>query len=124
MQKFVHMTVAVVTLVSALVWLEVSCARAGQTPSQGPTPPKFRLPVDEARPICYRIDLAISPDQDTFAGAIDIDLRFAEQASVLWLNAEKLEILAVEDNMGVSSRESIWCRNSHQSRRVARAYSS
>jgi hypothetical protein len=106
------------------VWLEVSCARAGQTPSQGPTPPKFRLPADEARPIGYRIALTIIPDQDTFAGAIDIDLRFAKQASVLWLNAQKLEIPAVADNMRVSSRESIWYRNSHQSRRIARAYSS
>jgi hypothetical protein len=118
------MTAAVLIAVSALVWQEVSCARAGQTPSHGPTPPKFRIPADEARPVCYRVDLTIIPDQDTFAAAIDLDLGFAEQASVLWLNAEKLEIPAVADNMRVSSRESIWCRNSHQSRRIARAYSS
>jgi alanyl aminopeptidase len=92
MQKFAHMTAAVLTVVSALVWLDVSGAGAGQIPGQGPTPPKFRLPADEARPIRYRIDLTIIPDQDTFAGASDIDLQFAKQTSVLWLNAEKLEI--------------------------------
>ena len=92
MQKFAHKTAAVLIVVSALMWLDVSCARAGQIPGQGPTPPKFRLPADEVGPMRYRVDLTIIPDQDTFAGAIDIDLQFAKQASVLWLNAEKLEV--------------------------------
>jgi alanyl aminopeptidase len=32
------------------------------------------------------------PDQDTFTGAIDIDLEFKKPSAGLWLNAEKLEI--------------------------------
>jgi len=92
MQKSAYKTAAVLIAVFALVCLDFTCAKAGQTPGQGPTPPKFRLPADEAGPIRYRVDLTIIPDQDTFAGAIDIDLQLAEQASVLWLNAEKLEI--------------------------------
>ena len=92
MQKYARKTAALLIAVFALVLVDGPCARAGQAPDQGPTPPKFRLPADEAGPICYRVDLTIIPDQDTFAGAIDIDLQFAKQASVLWLNAEKLEI--------------------------------
>ena len=92
MQKLAHRTMAVLIVVSALVWLDVSCARAGQAPDQAPAPPKFRLPADEVGPIRYRVDLTIVPDQDTFTGAIDIDIQFAKPAAVLWLNAEKLEI--------------------------------
>jgi alanyl aminopeptidase len=38
------------------------------------------------------VELTAITDQDTFTGAIDIDLQFARPASVLWLNAEKLAI--------------------------------
>jgi len=57
-----------------------------------PAPPNLRLPAEEVGPIRYRVELTAVPDQDTFAGAIDIDLRFAKPTSVLWLNAEKLSI--------------------------------
>jgi alanyl aminopeptidase len=36
------------------------------------------------------VELTVIPDQDTFTGAVDIDLQFAKPTSVLWLNAENL----------------------------------
>jgi hypothetical protein len=50
----------------------------------------FRLPADVAAPVRYGVDLTVVPDQDTFAGAVDINVRFAKSTPVLWLNAEKL----------------------------------
>jgi alanyl aminopeptidase len=72
------------------VSLDVSHARVGQALDQTPIPPKFRLPAHEVWPIRYRADLTIVPDQDTFSGAVEIDLQFAESTSVLWLNSERL----------------------------------
>jgi len=43
-------------------------------------------------PTRYHVDLTLVPDQDSFTGAIDIELEFKKPSSVLWLNAEKLEI--------------------------------
>jgi cytosol alanyl aminopeptidase len=57
-----------------------------------PASPKLRLPADVVAPVRYRVELTAIPDQDTFTGAIDIDLQFAKPTSVLWLNAEKLAI--------------------------------
>ena len=92
MRPFAHKTTVVLIAVCTLLSLDISYAKAGQVQDQALTPPRFRLPADEVRPIRYRVDLTIIPDQDTFTGAIDIDLQFAKPASVLWLNAEKLEI--------------------------------
>ena len=55
-------------------------------------PPKLRLPADVATPVRYRLDLTAIPDQDTFTGTIEIDLRFAKSTPVLWLNAQKLTV--------------------------------
>jgi len=90
MRRFVHKTAAVLIAVCALASLDVSHARAGQAPDQGLTPPKFRLPADVVKPIRYRVDLTIIPDEEKFVGAIEIDLQFAKPAGVLWLNADKL----------------------------------
>ena len=65
-------------------------ARAGSTP----TPPKFRLPSEVAGPVRYAVDLTIVPDQDTFTGAIDIDVNFKQSTPILWLNAEKVAVKA------------------------------
>jgi aminopeptidase N len=53
--------------------------------------PAFRLPTTAA-PVRYRLDLRLIPDQDTFTGAVEIDLNFTQATSILWLNADKLEI--------------------------------
>ncbi len=92
MRRYVHKTAAVLIAVCALASLDVSHAGVGQAPNQGSTPPKFRLPADVVGPLRYRVDLTVIPDQDTFTGAIDIDLQFTKPAAVLWLNAEKLAI--------------------------------
>jgi len=59
---------------------------------EAPAPPKLRLPADVASPERYRAELTVVPDQDTFNGTIEIDLRFAKPTTLLWLNAEKLTI--------------------------------
>lgn len=56
-----------------------------------PQPPQFRLP-DFAAPQRYDINLTVAPDQDTFTGAVDIDLNFKQASPVLWLNAEKIKV--------------------------------
>src|SRR5271157_4679289 len=92
MRRFAYLTTAVLIAVCASSSLSGSRARAGQAPGENPPQPKFRLPADVVGPTRYRVDLTLVPDQDTFAGAIDIDLKFAKPAAVLWLNAEKLQI--------------------------------
>ena len=57
-----------------------------------PVPPKLRLPAGVVGPVRYHVALTAIPDQDTFTGAIDIDLQFVKPTPVLWLNAEKLAI--------------------------------
>ena len=92
MRQFAHKISAILIVVCAVVGPGVSHAWAGQVPDQGPTPPKFRLPAEVVGPVRYRVDLTLVPDQDTFTGAIDIDLQFTKPAAVFWLNAEKLEV--------------------------------
>jgi alanyl aminopeptidase len=92
MRRFAYLTTSVLIASCALLILGVCRARAGQTPGENPPPPKFRLPADVVGPTRYRVDLTLVPDQDTFTGAIDIDLNFAKPAAVLWLNAERLQI--------------------------------
>ena len=67
-------------------------AKAGQGSDQALIPPKFRLPADEVGPVRYRLDLTLVPDQDTFLGAVEIDLQLAKSTSVVWLNAEMLTV--------------------------------
>ena len=43
-------------------------------------------------PVRYRLDLTVVPDQDTFIGAVEIDLQLAKSTSVLWLNGERLTV--------------------------------
>jgi alanyl aminopeptidase len=67
-------------------------AKADQALDQPPIPPKFRLPAHEVGPFRYRLDLTVVPDQDTFIGAVEIDLQLAKSTSVLWLNGERLTV--------------------------------
>lgn len=57
-----------------------------------PTPPKFRLPAAVAAPVRYALDMTVVPDQDSFSGAADIKINFKQATSVLWLNAERLQV--------------------------------
>jgi alanyl aminopeptidase len=61
------------------------CAHASQTP------PALRLD-DSAHPLRYAAELTIVPNQETFQGAIDVDLSFARPTSLLWLNAHELTV--------------------------------
>ena len=51
--------------------------------------PKLRLPGD-VRPVRYRLDLTIVPQQDTFTGKIEIDLQVLKPTDVIWLNSREL----------------------------------
>jgi len=76
---------AVLTCVSSL-----SAARNAFS-SEAPAPPKFRLP-SVAAPQRYRLDLTLIPNQDTFQGSVEIDLNFSQASSILWLNADRLDV--------------------------------
>ena len=59
--------------------------------AEAPTPPALRLPAG-ARPVQYAVDLTLSPESETFSGAIDIDLEMDAPVRVLWLNATDLTV--------------------------------
>ncbi|HXJ91987.1 MAG TPA: M1 family metallopeptidase [Terriglobia bacterium] len=88
MQPRWRLITAMLVVASTCGTFHLSHARADESPA----PPKLRLPADVVGPVRYRVELTAIPDQDTFAGAIDIDLQFAKATSVLWLNAEALTI--------------------------------
>ena len=92
MRWFVHNSTLVVMAVCTLAILYASTARAGQALDQPLILPQFRLPAHEVEPVRYRVDLTVVPDQDTFAGAIEIELQLAKSTSVLWLNGERLTV--------------------------------
>jgi alanyl aminopeptidase len=54
-------------------------------------PPKLRL-GDDVRPVRYRLDLTVIPQQDTFTGKIEIDMDVRKPTDVVWLNARDLTI--------------------------------
>ena len=109
MRQFVHKSTVVLIALSAWASLCAWNAKADQAPDQSPIPPKFRLPADEVGPVRYRLDLTLVPDQDTFSGAVEIDLQFAKSTSVLWLNAERLTVkdatLTVSDEKLAASQD-------------------
>lgn len=65
-----------------------SAARAADSQ---PQPPPFRLPATAA-PSHYNVRLTVIPNEDRFSGSVDIDIKFSEPTSVLWLNAQALTI--------------------------------
>ncbi len=58
-------------------------------------PPALRLP-DAVRPVRYRPTLTVVPDQDGFTGVIEIDLDVLAATSVVWLNAQDLQLSRAE----------------------------
>ena len=54
-------------------------------------PPKLRLP-DDVVPVRYHLDLTVIPEQDHFAGKIEIELDVRKPADTVWLNARNLTI--------------------------------
>jgi alanyl aminopeptidase len=88
MQRLSRMITAALIVTWALGTIHVSCAWADEPPA----PPKLRLPAEVVGPVRYQVDLVVIPDQDTFTGAVEIDLQFVKPTPVLWLNAEKLTV--------------------------------
>jgi alanyl aminopeptidase len=87
MQRFLR------SLTAAFIAASIAVLGVAHTwADDSPPPPKLRLPADVAAPVRYRMELTVIPDQDTFTGTVEIDLRFAKPTSLLWLNAEKLTV--------------------------------
>ena len=61
--------------------------------------PTLRLP-DTVRPVRYRLDLTIVPQQDTFTGRIAIDLQVLKPTETIWLNARGLTFDSTEITIG------------------------
>src|SRR5712664_2401225 len=80
------------TRIIAFLILTTVCSAQNQ-------PPKFRLPTSIV-PVRYRVELTVIPDKDTFTGTVDIDLNYKVESSVLWLNAEKLNLKNATLNKG------------------------
>ncbi len=64
---------------------------APQAEDAKPLPPKLRL-GGSARPVRYAADLTIVPAEDSFQGAIDIDVRLRGKTGLFWLNATDISI--------------------------------
>ena len=87
---------------SRILWIFLAAAAFGESISNQPQPPKFRLP-DVAAPERYRVSLALAPGKESFSGTIDIDLTFKRSTSVLWLNAEELTVKSADFASGGES---------------------
>lgn len=81
-----------------LVPLALVGLRADAAPSTTPitggerhTPPRLRLD-DTAKPTHYAARISFDPSQPTFRGVIDIDLKVARPADVIWLNGTELTV--------------------------------
>ncbi|TWB44276.1 M1 family metallopeptidase [Nitrospirillum pindoramense] len=57
--------------------------------------PTVRLP-DTARPLRYRLNLTIDPDQSEYSGQVDIKIALTKTSDHVWLNGRDLEMAAVE----------------------------
>src|SRR5262245_27626568 len=69
-----------------------ACAHQTQRPpATSKVNPDLELP-DVARPLGYNLDLDLSPSQDTFAGAIRVEIWVEKKSDQLWLHARGLDI--------------------------------
>ena len=69
------------------------CVLSAIARAQEPKAPEFRLDA-AAAPRAYDLRLAIDPRETSFEGEVRIEMHIAHGIPVLWLNAEKLEILS------------------------------
>jgi alanyl aminopeptidase len=57
----------------------------------GAQPPSLRLP-STVKPRHHRVELTLDPNQESFTGAIDLDVELTAPTDVVWLNAEELTV--------------------------------
>src|SRR3954454_5840953 len=58
-----------------------------------PDPPKLRLSeAQQIAPVSYRATLTLDPNRDSFDGSTQIQLDVRKAASVIWLNANQIEV--------------------------------
>jgi len=79
------------TLSVVLMGLTFGSLALGQPTRPARTPPKLRL-GDAVRPRRQALELTVVPSQETFAGVADIDVDFAVETAVFWLNGRDLTI--------------------------------
>jgi alanyl aminopeptidase len=72
---------------------------AAAVAAQTPAPPTLRLP-DGVRPTAVAAELDITPASESFGGSVHIDLEIARPTRLLWLNAERLELVAARFEAG------------------------
>lgn len=101
MQRFSRSFTTALIMASSVLMLGVARTWADDSPP----PPKLRLPANLVTPVRYRVELTVIPDQDTFTGTVEIDLRFAKSTPLLWLNAENLTIKEAILKAGTEKRD-------------------
>ncbi|MBB6250479.1 M1 family metallopeptidase [Nitrospirillum iridis] len=69
--------------------------RAPETAAGPEAPPTVRLP-DTARPLRYRLNLAIDPDENEFSGQVEIKIALLKTADHIWLNGRGLDVSTAE----------------------------
>ncbi len=72
--------------------LAVLLALAPAAQAQSPAPPALRLDPALAVPIRTAVDITVIPEDDTFEGAVTLDIDIKKPTTVLWLNAAELEV--------------------------------
>jgi alanyl aminopeptidase len=68
---------------------------------------EFRLPPT-ARPVSYKLDLTIRPEEATFRGIAVIAVELKERVQVVWLNAKDLSIREIRVQSGATSGNCSW----------------
>jgi alanyl aminopeptidase len=63
----------------------------GCVPLRAAEPPRFRL-GDSVLPERYRVDLTLSPSQETFSGSVDIEVNLRQAEPTIWLNATNITV--------------------------------
>lgn len=74
-----------VLLVLAALWCRADAF------AQAPVPPTLRLP-DSVQPRRYAVELTVVPVENSFRGAIDIELDVSKPTPIIWLNARYLTV--------------------------------
>ena len=57
-----------------------------------PNAPQGKLPAGQVKPIAYRLDLTILPDQDRFSGHTEIDATLLKPAALLYMHGRDLKV--------------------------------
>jgi cytosol alanyl aminopeptidase len=96
--------VARFSAIALLATAHVALARKahGGVMVRAPEPPALRLPTN-VRPVRYEATLTLDPQQDTFKGAIDIDVSLVSKTRLIWLHASEIAVQSASMTAGSTS---------------------